>query len=158
MKFQDIHYHMTLAIEEAEKAFKVDEVPVGAVIINENGKVVAKAHNNKEKNKDASGHAELLAMQAAAKELGDWRLDKCTLFVTLEPCPMCMAAMVQFRIKKVYFGAYDKKGGAASLGYFHYKDKNLNHNFSITGGIQHYRCSRILSQFFKAKRKFYSVH
>ncbi len=153
--FKDIHYHMDLAREEAEKAFKQNEVPVGAILIDHAGKIIARAHNEKEYNSKSHHHAELLALERGSEELGDWRLNQCTLFVTLEPCIMCMGALQQYRIKHLVFGAYDRKGGAISLGYHVFKDSRLNHNFSVMGGVQHYRCSKLLSDFFKTKRSFY---
>lgn len=146
---------MNLAIKEAEIAFKLGEVPVGAVIVDENDHVIAKAHNLKEKNKDTTAHAEILAIQKASEELGDWRLLNCTLYVTLEPCPMCLYAILQARFKNVVFGAYDQKAGSISLGYSFQKDSRFNHKFSIIGGVEHYKCSKLLSDFFKLRRKTY---
>ncbi len=146
---------MGTALLEAEKAYNLGEVPVGAVVIDSIGSIVSTAHNLKEKNKDASAHAEILALRAAAEKIKNWRLNEHTLIVTLEPCPMCMAAMNSFRIKKLIFGAYDSKGGALSLGYNSHKDSRLNHSFEVTGGIMHYECSNMLSQFFKERREQY---
>lgn len=152
----DLHlWHMDEALKEAHKAFKDDEVPIGAVIVDKEGTILAKAHNQKEKTHNPCGHAEILALQEACKKIGNWRLVDCTLYVTLEPCPMCLNALLQARIGKVVFGAYDRKGGAISLNYNFYKDKKLNHNFPIIGGIKHYECSKILSTFFKEKRISY---
>ena len=155
MNFSEYKWHMTTALEEAEKAFREDEVPIGAVVTTSDGEVLAVAHNEKEKVNDPCGHAEILAIKKACQKQGDWRLSGCTLFVTLEPCPMCLSAMVQARISKVVFGAYDAKGGALSLNYNLYKDQRLNHNFSVVGGVEHFKCSEILSTFFKAKRNKY---
>lgn len=143
---------MKIALDEADIAYRLAEVPVGAVIVDAKGEVISKAHNLKESVHNPCGHAELLAIQAAAQKIQGWRLEDCTLYVTLEPCPMCLAAIGQARIRHVVFGAYDSKGGALSLGYPLHKDQRLNHRFSITGGVLHYECSRLLSQFFKERR------
>ena len=155
MKIQDYNWFMSLAIEQADKAKGYDEVPVGAVIISPDGKVIASAHNQKEKDFDPCGHAEILALTKAGDFLSNWRLSGCTLVVTLEPCPMCLSAMVQARIERVVFGAYDKKGGAISLGYDLFKDHRFNHRFAVMGGIKHYECSRMLSKFFRERRNQY---
>ena len=152
---EDDLWLMSLALEQAEKAFRLDEVPVGAVIVDSEGKVLSEAHNEKEKHKNPVDHAEMIAIQKATKVLGDWRLEGCTLYVTLEPCLMCMGALWQSRISRVVFGAYDPKGGALSLGYCANKDKRLNHQFSIMGGVNHYQSAQLLSQFFKQKRSGY---
>lgn len=146
-------WFMNIALEEAERAYDMDEVPVGAVLVSDAGEVLAKAHNLKEQLSNPCGHAEIIAIQKAAKEIEGWRLTGFTLYVTLEPCLMCLGAVVQSRIKRVVFGSYDKKGGALSLGYYMHKDKRLNHRFSVTGGVGHYECSKILSSYFKEKRQ-----
>lgn len=155
MNIRDFEWHMHKALEMAEKAYKLDEVPVGAIVLNEFGEIVASAHNEKERDHNPTGHAEILALQRAAQKLESWRLNACTLFVTLEPCPMCLSAMVQARIGACVFGAYDKKGGALSLGYLMHQDKRLNHRFKVIGGVQHWQCSQILSRYFKEKREEY---
>jgi tRNA(adenine34) deaminase len=155
MTFNDIEFFMNLALEQAEKAYQQGEVPVGAVIVDSSGKEIAKASNLKELENNPCGHAEILAIQEAAKAISNWRLSGCSLFVTLEPCPMCLAAMVQARIDHCFFGAYDSKGGALSLNYNLNDDQRLNHSFKVTGGIFHYRCSKMLSQFFKERRSGY---
>ena len=148
-------WFMGHALEEAERAYDQDEVPIGAVVVSPEGEILSKAHNLKEQTNDPCGHAEILAIRMAAKEMDNWRLAGATLYVTLEPCPMCLAAMTQARIKRVVFGSYDKKGGSLSLGYKMYKDKRLNHRFAVTGGVNHYKCSKILSNYFKEKREFH---
>lgn len=145
-------WFMQLAIKEAHNAWKLQEVPVGAVIVSQDGDVLAKSHNRKEIDLNSCGHAEILAIQEAAKKISDWRLSSCRLYVTLEPCPMCLAAIGQARLPQIIFGAYDPKGGAISLGYDLHKDVRLNHRFSVMGGVLHYECSKILSQFFKERR------
>ena len=150
--FSEHQWAMELAYEEANRAYTEDEVPVGAVVVSSYGKLLAKTHNLKEKDHNPCGHAEILALQMAAKAESAWRLIDCTVYVTLEPCIMCLAACQQARVGKVIFGAYDKKGGALSLGYAMHQDKRLNHCFSIMGGFEHYKNSRLLSQYFKSKR------
>lgn len=155
MNWQDIFWCMDLALEQAEIAFHMDEVPIGAIIRSGSGKILAQSHNLKEANHNPCGHAEVLAIQEAAKTLGNWRLNDCSLFVTLEPCLMCMGAIQQARIKNIFFGAYDGKGGALSLGYNVHTEKRLNHQFQVMGGISHFKSSQILSSFFKQKRSGY---
>ena len=153
MNFEELNWNMNLAREEANKAFGQDEVPVGAVIIGPDGKLLASQHNLKEQLKDPTAHAEIYAIREASKNLDNWRLEGCSIFVTLEPCPMCLHALMQARIKNLYFGAYDKKGGSLSLGYNFHKDSKLNHTFNVTGGLKHKECSELLSTFFKQKRR-----
>lgn len=152
---QDHLWFMNIALEGAEQAYKAGEVPVGAVLISPTGTVLSKQFNLKETHLNPTGHAEMLCLIEGASKLQNWRLSDCTLYVTLEPCPMCLSAMVQSRIRMCVFGAYDSKGGALSLGYHLHKDKRLNHQFDIMGGIKHFECSRLLSQFFKERRTNY---
>ncbi len=148
---------MDLALELAEEAYKNGDVPVGAVVLDSSLKVIAESFNNKEKTFRPTGHAEIIALELAAKDLGCWRLEGCTLIVTLEPCPMCLGAMTNARIERLIFGAYDSKGGAISLGYNFFKDKRLNHRFGVVGGICHYQSSKMLSSFFKERRESYKI-
>ena len=150
-------WNMKLALEQAEKALKDAEVPIGAVIVDDNNQVIAAAGNLKESAHDPTGHAELIAIKEAAKKLGNWRLLNCDLYVTLEPCPMCLSAILQSRIRNVYFGAYDPKGGALSLGYHFHSDERLNHKFNITGGVMHFDCSKLISDFFRQRRSEYKA-
>ncbi len=152
MDIATLNWNMSLAYDQAEIAYQNYEVPVGAIIVDSSGRVLATACNNKEKTYDPTGHAELIAIRAAAKELSNWRLLGCTVFVTLEPCPMCLSAMMHARVERLVFGAYDPKGGALGLGFNMYKDKRLNHCFDVVGGILHYKCSKIMSDFFKGRR------
>lgn len=154
--FKDHLWLMDDALIEAEKAYCEDEVPIGAVIVDSNGTVLARAHNVKEKSNNPCGHAEILAITEATKKIGNWRLLNCSLYVTLEPCPMCLSAMIQARIGTLYFGAYDPKGGSLSLNYNFYKDQKLNHSFAVVGGLRHFECSRLLSKFFREKRVNYN--
>lgn len=142
---------MDLAYREAIKARDKDEVPVGAVIVKD-GKVIARAHNLKEKNNDPMGHAEILCIKKACKKVNDWYLKDCELYVTLEPCVMCVGAIINARIKKVYYGARDLKGGALG-GLFNLMDqKGFNHYFDLEC-MEEEKCSSILKKYFKDKRK-----
>jgi len=155
-KFSNLDFwYMSLAIDEAERAFSIGEVPVGAVMVDSENRVLASTHNLKEVNNDPCGHAEILAIRDAAKKIGSWRLNNCRIYVTLEPCLMCMGALIQSRIGSLVFGAYDPKGGAISNGFNVHQNKLLNHRFSIVGGVEHYQCGKTLSNFFKQRRSFY---
>jgi tRNA(adenine34) deaminase len=149
---RDHQWFMKLAIEQADLAWKKGEVPVGALVVSKNGEILSSAHNLKESVNNPCGHAEILAIQEASQKIQDWRLINCTLYVTLEPCPMCLSAISHARLSEVVFGAYDSKGGALSLGYNFHKDTRLNHRFAMMGGIEHYACSKMLSDFFKSRR------
>lgn len=154
---KDHLWFMGLALEQADLAFKSQEVPVGAVLVSPVGDVLSRQFNLKESHFNPTAHAEILVLIEAAKKNQNWRLSDCTLYVTLEPCPMCLTAMVQARIKECVFGAYDSKGGALSLGYHLHQDNRLNHQFSIIGGMRHFECSKLLSQFFRERRNSYKV-
>lgn len=154
--FQKINHFMNLAYQEAKEAAYQDEVPVGAIVVSKEGVVLGQGFNEKEKNNSAMDHAELIAIKKATELIRGWRLNDASLFVTLEPCPMCLSAISQSRIAEVYFGAYDRKGGALSLGYNFHNDERLNHKMNVYGGFMAYECSRLLSSFFKKKRKNYS--
>lgn len=147
----DDKYYMNLAINEAKAAFNENEVPIGCVIIH-NDKVIASTHNRKEQLNRATAHAEILAIEQASLVLDDWRLDDCTLFVTLEPCPMCAGAIFLSRIKRVVFGAYDPKGGAYGSNFDMNSVPRLNHYPLISSGIEKVMCGDLLKDFFKAKR------
>ena len=142
---------MELAIIEAEKAKKIDEVPVGAVIVN-GDKVVAKAHNLTERKKDATRHAEMIAIEKASKKLKSWRLLGCEIYVTVEPCAMCAGAIANARIEKVYFGAKEEKSGCAVSKFPVLTDSGLNHSAEFTGGIMEERCADLMKNYFKSKR------
>ncbi len=143
---------MTLAIKQAKIAAKKDEVPVGCVIVKD-GEIIAKAYNLKEKKNCANFHAEMIAIERAAKKLNNWYLEGCELYVTLEPCIMCAGAIINSRLKSVYFGAYDPKAGAVESIYSILSDKRLNHAVNFQGGIMEKECALLLSDFFKEKRK-----
>lgn len=140
---------MSLAIEEARLAYKEDEVPVGAIIVR-NGEIIARAHNTREQDKNPLYHAEIKAIDEACKKLGGWRLVGCTLYVTLEPCPMCAGAIINSRIERVVYGAQDNKAGAFGT-MINLTDYPL-FKPQIIGGILKDECSRLLSSFFKNKR------
>lgn len=139
------------ALKEAEKAAAIGEVPVGAVLVKD-GVIIARAFNVREKIESPISHAEIHALIAGSQSLGSWRLIDCDLYVTLEPCPMCLGAMVQARIRKCVYGAQDPKGGALSLGYRLHEDTRLNHRFPIEYQ-PHERSSTILTEFFRARRR-----
>lgn len=149
---RDADYYMTHAYNEAIEAWKMDEVPIGAVIEHE-GRIIASAHNQSRSAGDPTAHAEILAISQAANTLGDWRLNECTLYVTKEPCPMCSGALVIARIGQVYYGLPDPKmgcvGGAADLGAL----PDSNHKFESTGGILEELNHEILKAFFDKKRQ-----
>ena len=144
-------YFMKIALEEAQKAFEKDEVPVGAVIVR-NGEIIAAAHNSRELSRDATAHAEMLAIREACEKLGGWRLIDCEMYVTLEPCPMCSGAILQSRIERLYIGAMDPKGGAAGSLLNLFDDYHFNHETRVEKGILQEECSQILKDFFKRKR------
>lgn len=148
---KDNSYYMGLAIKEAQKAYAADEVPVGAVLVCE-GKVVARGYNQKEKKTDATQHAEMVVMQKASRKQKNWHLEDCTLYVTLEPCAMCSGAMIQTRIKKVVFGAYDPKGGSLRSCFNMYEIEGFNHYPEVEEGVREKECSQLLKDFFKNKR------
>ncbi|OFZ14324.1 MAG: hypothetical protein A2X86_05615 [Bdellovibrionales bacterium GWA2_49_15] len=148
-------WFMKLALEQAEMAYRLNEVPVGALVVSAEGKVLSSRFNTKEQDFDPCGHAEILAIREAAQREKAWRLVGCSVYVTLEPCIMCLAAMGQARVGQLIFGAYDPKGGALGLGYRVHADTRLNHRFAIKGGLLEFDCSKILSQFFREQRSFY---
>ena len=143
---------MRAALKEALKAYKKGEVPIGAVIVRE-GKIVARAHNLREKRQVATAHAEILCIEKACKKLGSWRLDDCEMFVTVEPCPMCAGAVLNARMKKVYFGAFDRKGGAAESNFSILTSGVLNWSAEFVSGILKDDCERMMKEFFAERRK-----
>jgi len=142
---------MESALLEAELAANEGEVPVGAVIVKD-GKIVATAHNKRETEKLATAHAELLAIEDACRALGGWRLCGCTLYVTLEPCPMCAGAIINSRIERVVYGAADLAAGCCKS-IINVNSYPFNHSFVACGGVLENECSDILKQFFEKKRK-----
>lgn len=145
-------YFMKEALKEAKKALKEDEVPVGAVIVLEN-KIIAKAHNQKEKHNNAIHHAEIIALQKAYKKIGTWRLNEAIIYITLEPCLMCTGALIHSRIKKIIFGTKDPKGGALCSNLEINKVPNLNHKLEYSEGVLKEECAAILTNYFKNRRK-----
>lgn len=146
-------HHMEMALEEAAIAVDEDEVPVGAVIVSLEKGVIARAHNQREKLRDPTAHAEMIAITQAANALQAWRLEKCVLYVTLEPCPMCAGAIVQARIPLLVYGATDPKAGACATLYQITSDPRLNHRARVVAGVLADRCGAILSDFFARKRR-----
>jgi len=143
---------MAAAIKEAGKAKALGEIPVGAVIVRD-GKIIARGYNLKEKSQHAADHAEMIAINKANKKLHSWRLEGCDMYVTLEPCPMCAGAVIQARIKNLYFGAYDKKAGACGSVIDVFSDGKWNHETMVYAGLLENECSNILSGFFKEIRE-----
>lgn len=150
MKNIDEHY-MKIALKEALKAKEKDEVPIGAVLV-ENGKIIAKGHNLRETSFDPTSHAEINAIRKACKKKKSWRLENTTIYVTVEPCSMCAGTILWARIKKVVYGAKDFKGGALGTTYNLYNVPGLNHYPEVVGGILEEQCSEIITNFFKEKR------
>ena len=149
---KDDYYFMERALNQAKVAYKRGEVPVGAVVVKD-GKVISRGYNLRETTNDPTAHAELLAMKKASKKLNSWRLSGCTLYVTLEPCPMCSGVIVNSRIDRVVFGAYDQKAGCCTTLYHLCNDERFNHRAEILGGVMEDACAKILSDFFKEKRR-----
>ena len=145
------HEHfMRLALKQAQVSIKNDEVPIGAVVVKD-GQVIARAHNTRNASHSAVEHAELVAIERACRALGDWRLTGCDLYVTLEPCVMCLGACYNARISNVYFGAYDLSGeGCVPLSEM--IGRTLNHELTICGGVLEKECSQLLTDYFKSKR------
>ena len=151
----DLHsddYFMGEALRQAAKAYEKEEVPVGAVVVRA-GRVIARAFNQVEALKDATAHAEMLALTQAENAVGDWRLTDCTLYVTKEPCPMCAGAVVHTRLARVVFGAGDPKGGAAGGALNLLQFPTLNHRCEITSGVRAEECLALLRDFFAGQRQ-----
>jgi tRNA(adenine34) deaminase len=148
---------MRQALREAEAASKEDEVPIGAIVVYDDpaagsARVIAAAHNQREQLRDPTAHAEMIAITQAAQALNNWRLERCTLYVTLEPCPMCAGAIVLARMPRVVYGASDPKAGAVSTLFQLLTDPRLNHRSEILPGVLGEECGQILSKFFADKR------
>ena len=143
---------MRAALLEAEKGAAAGEVPVGAVVVSPEGKILARAHNRPIGSKDPTAHAEILALRAAARKVGNYRLAGCRLVVTLEPCPMCAGAAVAARVAEIVYGAEDPKGGAVSTLYRIASDPRLNHRASVVPGVLAKECSVLLKAFFRTRR------
>ena len=143
---------MKEAIKEAKKAELIDEVPIGCVIVKD-GKIISRGHNIRETKQNPIGHAEIVAITKASKKLSGWRLDGCDIYITLEPCIMCSGAIIQSRIKHIYFGAFDPKGGAIGSSINVLEASNINHHPEVTSGVLREECSSLLTNYFKNKRK-----
>lgn len=143
---------MQKAFREAERAYDADEVPVGAVVVKDN-QIIGRGHNMVEQLNDPTAHAEIIAITAACDTLGEKRLTDCTLYVTLEPCPMCAGAIVHARLKRLVFGAFDEKAGATSTLFNIVQDDRLNHQVEVVSGLESERSGGILRDFFRQKRE-----
>lgn len=150
--FEKDRLFMQQALIEAEKAAALGEVPIGAVIVYED-EIIARAHNLRETTQNALTHAESMAIQQACKKIGSWRLENTTLYVTLEPCPMCAGAILQSRVPRVVYGARDIKAGCVDSLYRLLNDARFNHECDVTEGVLADECGQILTQFFKALRE-----
>lgn len=146
------HPAMRLALEEAEAAARHDDVPIGAVVLDPSGVVIARAGNERELHADPTAHAEVVAIRRAAEAVGEWRLTDCTLVVTLEPCTMCAGAIVSSRIGHLVFGAYDEKAGAVASLWDVVRDPRLNHRPKVTSGVLAEESTALLDAFFAARR------
>jgi tRNA(adenine34) deaminase len=142
---------MELALVEARACAHSDDVPVGAVILDAAGEVIATGRNTKERDEDPLGHAEVMAIRAAAQKLGNWRLSNCTLVVTLEPCVMCAGAILAARIPTLVYGAWDEKAGAAGSVFDLLRDRRLNHQVEVISGVLAEECGQLLTEFFREK-------
>lgn len=142
---------MDEALQQAKTAFEQDEVPVGAVIV-QNQRVIARAYNMNETLDDPTAHAEMLALTQASEHIGDWRLENCDLYVTLEPCCMCAGAIVQSRIRNLIYGTTDPKSGACGSLYNIVQDQRLNHHVNLQRGVRENKCKHLLQNFFREKR------
>ena len=145
---------MRAALDEARSSSASADVPVGAVLLDESGAVVGRGHNEREATGDPTGHAEVVALRQAADARGSWRLDGCTLVVTLEPCTMCAGAIVLARLDRLVFGAYDPKAGAVGSLWDVVRDRRLNHRPEVVGGVLADECGAVLRSFFEARRDF----
>lgn len=145
-------FYMELALQEATRGAEREEVPVGAVVVR-GGKVIGRGHNQREELQNPMAHAEALALEQASGHLGSWRLQNCTLYVTLEPCVMCVGGILQARIPRLVFGCLDPKGGAVESLYRLCADQRLNHQSAVTGGVLRDECAGILEKFFNGVRK-----
>lgn len=150
--FEKDRIFMGQALEEAKKAALLGEVPIGAVLVYK-GEVIARAHNLRETTQNATTHAELMVIQEACKQLGSWRLEETTLYVTLEPCPMCAGAILQSRVQRVVYGARDMKAGCVDSLYHLLNDARFNHECVVTEGMMAEQCGQILTDFFRALRE-----
>lgn len=147
----DDNYYMQLALQQAKLAAKMQEVPIGAVLVKDD-KVIAQAHNMRETWQDGTAHAEIIVIQQACRALNSWRLNDATLYVTVEPCPMCAGALIMSRITRLVYGCTDSKAGAAESLFNIVSNPSLNHRMKVTAGICEKECKQIIKDFFAAKR------
>ncbi len=148
----DDFYYMGLALAEARKAYDQGEVPIGAVLVKD-GSVVAAAYNRRESWQDATAHAEIIVMRAAGRQFGGWRLTGCTLYVTIEPCPMCAGALVMSRVDRLVYGSSDYKAGAVESVFNIVQHPALNHRLTVTAGVRAAECAALMKDFFRRRRK-----
>lgn len=144
--------YMRVALDEAIQAYDLAEVPIGAVVVH-NGRIIGRGHNLRETLNDPTAHAEVIALTAAAASLESWRLEECTIYVTLEPCPMCAGALVNSRIARLVYGAPDPKAGACGTLYNIVQDPRLNHRLPVTAGVLEKDCAELLREFFRQRRR-----
>lgn len=145
-------FYINKALEQAQIAYKKNEIPIGAVIVKD-GKIISVGYNKREKKQNALMHAEIIAINNACKKMKSWRLENCDIYITLEPCLMCFGAILNARLKNCYFGAFDKSGGSISANPELLNKSILNHKINVEGGILQEECAHILSKFFEEKRK-----
>jgi len=143
---------MGVALAEAAKAGEAGDIPIGAIVMDAQGEILAVARNEREKSGDPTAHAEILALRSAAAILGDWRLEGCTLVVTLEPCPMCAGAVVMSRISRLVFGAWNDQYGAAGSAWDLVRDRRLNHRTEVVGGVLEAECGRLVHDYLSLRR------
>ncbi|MFA6614342.1 MAG: tRNA adenosine(34) deaminase TadA [Endomicrobiia bacterium] len=144
-------YFMQQALNCAKKAYNIEEVPIGAVIVKDN-KIIAKGYNKSITLQDSTAHAEIIAIRKACKKLNNYRLNDCSIYVTIEPCSMCVGALILSRIKKIYFGAKDIKAGACGSVFNIASDNRLNHKIEVSSGLLEEECARIIKEFFQNRR------
>ena len=143
---------MDIAMAQARTGGAAGEIPIGAVVVDGDGRVVARAHNSREMLRDPTAHAEVLALREAATALGRWRLDDCTMVVTLEPCPMCAGAVVMSRVRRLIFGAWNEEYGAAGSRWDLVRDRRLNHRSEVIGGVRADECGAMVTEFMVSQR------
>lgn len=148
----DDSYYMGLALSEARKAYEIGEVPIGAVLVIDN-EIIASAHNMRETWNDATAHAEVIVIREACRKLNSWRLTGATLYVTIEPCPMCAGALVMSRVDRLVYGSSDYKAGAVESVFNIVQHDALNHSLEVTAGVRADECSAIMKDFFRARRQ-----
>ena len=152
MKISIHNQWMRLALDEAMKAYEINEVPIGAIVV-KNNRIIGRGYNQRESLNDPTAHAEIIAISSASNTVNDWRLDNSTIYVTKEPCPMCAGAIMNSRISHIYFGMYDEKMGCCGSLYQLCRDPRFNHQSEIKGGVMESDCINLIQSFFRHKRK-----